>query len=115
MSCAVCSPGATGFGVQAGALDGPAVFSMFNHAEVPLSHPFIEQLVGTMRRELLDQVPFWSAGNLERKLLHFRDYYNRDRVHASLGGGTPACKAADIRRRVISLSEYQRQSPCRGL
>jgi hypothetical protein len=29
--------------------------------EVPLSHPFIERLVGTIRRELLDQVPFWSA------------------------------------------------------
>ena len=82
---------------------------------VPLSHPFIERLVGTIRRELLDQVPFWSAGDLERKLLHFRDYYNRDRVHASLGGATPACKAADISRRVISLSEYQWQSHCRGL
>ena len=29
--------------------------------EVPLSHPFIERLVGTVRRELLDQIPFWSA------------------------------------------------------
>ena len=83
--------------------------------EVPLSHPFIERLVGTIRRELLDQVPFLSARDLHRKLLHFRDYYNRDRVHASLGGATPACKAADIRRRVISLSEYQWQSHCRGL
>jgi hypothetical protein len=26
--------------------------------EVPLSHPFIERLVGTIRRELLDQIPF---------------------------------------------------------
>jgi len=83
--------------------------------EVPLSHPFIERLVGTVRRELLDQIPFWSAGDLERKLLHFRDYYNRDRVHASLRSATPACKAADTRRRVISLSEYQWQSHCRGL
>ena len=41
--------------------------------EVPLSHPFIERLVGTVRRELLDQIPFWSAQDLERKLLHFRD------------------------------------------
>src|SRR5207244_7427624 len=36
--------------------------------EVPLSHPFIERLVGTIRRELLDQIPLWSAGDLERKL-----------------------------------------------
>jgi hypothetical protein len=80
-----------------------------------LSHPFIERLVGTIRRELLDQVPFWSAGDLERKLLHFSDYYNRDRVHASLGGATPACKAGDAHRRVVDLSEYQWQFHCRGL
>jgi putative transposase len=84
-------------------------------SEVPLSHPFIERLIGTIRRELLDQIPFWSSGDLERKLLHFRDYYNRDRVHASLGGATPACNAGDVNRRVVSLSEYQWQSHCRGL
>jgi putative transposase len=84
-------------------------------SEVPLSHPFIERLVGTTRRELLDQAPFWSARDLDRKLLHFRDYYNRDRVHASLGGVTPACKAGDVNRRIVSLCKYQWQSHCRGL
>ncbi|MFZ3371173.1 MAG: integrase core domain-containing protein, partial [Candidatus Sulfotelmatobacter sp.] len=43
---------------------------------VPLSHPFIERLIGTVRRELLDQLPFWHADDLERKLRHFRDYYS---------------------------------------
>ena len=37
---------------------------------VPLSHPFVERLIGTLRRELLDQIPFWGAADLERKLLH---------------------------------------------
>jgi hypothetical protein len=37
---------------------------------VPLSHPFVERLVGTMRREFLDHVLFWNAGDLERKLAH---------------------------------------------
>jgi transposase InsO family protein len=83
--------------------------------EVPLSHPFIERLVGTVRRELLDQIPFWSAGDLERKLLCFRDYYNRDRVHVSLGGATPACNAGALSRRTVSLSEYRWKSQCRGL
>jgi transposase InsO family protein len=35
---------------------------------VPLSHPFVERLVGTMRREFLDPALFWNARDLERKL-----------------------------------------------
>jgi len=57
---------------------------------VPLSHPFIERLMGTTRREFLDHTLFWNARDLERKLGEFREYYNRYRVHASLGGGTHA-------------------------
>jgi hypothetical protein len=43
---------------------------------VPLSHPFVERLIGTVRRELLHQVPLGGARDLERKPRHFRDYYN---------------------------------------
>ena len=39
--------------------------------EVPLSHPFIERLVGTIRRELLDPVPFWRAGDHSRRPTRF--------------------------------------------
>jgi hypothetical protein len=35
---------------------------------VPRSHPFVERLIGAMRREFLDQVLFWNARDLERKL-----------------------------------------------
>jgi hypothetical protein len=45
---------------------------------VPLSHPFVERLIGTVRRELLDHVPFWGAADLARKLAQFKDYYNDD-------------------------------------
>jgi putative transposase len=33
---------------------------------VPLSHPFVERLIGTMRHEFLDHVLFWNARDLER-------------------------------------------------
>jgi hypothetical protein len=51
---------------------------------VPLSHPFVERLIGTMRREFLDQVLFWNARDLERTLADFQAYYNAARGHASL-------------------------------
>ena len=56
---------------------------------VPLSHPVIGHLIGTIRREFLDHVPFWNARDLRRKLLQFKEYYNRDRVHRGLGGTIP--------------------------
>ena len=46
---------------------------------VPLSHPFVERLIGTMRREFLDHVLFWNAGDLERKLADFQAYHNAAR------------------------------------
>lgn len=73
---------------------------------------FVERLIGTVRRELLDQVPFWGALDLERKLLQFLDYYNDHRVHASLDGSTPTCRTVGATRGVIDLDDYQWQSHC---
>jgi hypothetical protein len=35
---------------------------------VSLSHPFVERLIGTIRRECLDRTLFWTATDLELKL-----------------------------------------------
>jgi len=56
---------------------------------VPLSHPFVERLIGTLRREYLDYVPFWGAADLGGKLAAFQRFYNEHRTHASLDGATP--------------------------
>ena len=56
---------------------------------VPLSHPFVERLIGTARREFLDHVMFRNRRDLERKLCDFQVYYNAARVHGSLPGNTP--------------------------
>ena len=49
---------------------------------VPLSHPFVERLIGTIRRECLDRTLFWTAADLEGKLLDFQRYFNGHRTHA---------------------------------
>jgi putative transposase len=81
---------------------------------VPLSHPFVERLIGTIRRELLDLVPFWNACDLRRKLDELKHYYNRARVHRALAATTPAsCCAID--HRTAQLSNFRWESHCRGL
>jgi len=82
---------------------------------VPLSHPFVERLIGTIRREYLDQVPFWSARDLQRKLLLYKDYYNRDRVHRGLDGAPPDEQRGINNRKVARLDEYRWEERCRGL
>jgi len=49
---------------------------------VPHSRPFVERLIGTVRRELLDHSLFWNAVDLEKKLADFMLYFNQHRVHS---------------------------------
>jgi len=82
---------------------------------VPLSHPFVERLIGTVRREYLDHVPFWTTRDLRRKLRQFEEYYNRDRVHRGLGGAIPDPRPAKSERKITRLDNYRWKSCCRGL
>jgi putative transposase len=80
---------------------------------VPFSHPFVERLIGTIRREHLDRTLFWTTEDLETKLFDFQRYYNEYRAHAALNGRTPA--PSPKKRRSFSLSSYRWQRHCRGL
>ena len=80
----------------------------------PLSHPFVERLIGTIRRECLDRTLFWTAADLEMKLLEFQRYYNGYRAHAGLNGRPPAPTPDEGGARA-SLRSYRWQPHCRGL
>lgn len=82
---------------------------------VPVSHPFVERLIGTIRREYLDRVFFWNVLDLAQKLGEFRDYYNEHRVHRSLDGATPAQPAGASSPAYASLDHHAWQQHCRGL
>ena len=82
---------------------------------VPCSHPFVERLIGTIRREFLDQVPFWNAGDLERKLAEFQIYYNAARSHASLDGYTPLTVVDRPPVAPTDLNQVRWVTHCRGL
>ena len=82
---------------------------------VPVSHPFIERLIGTVRREYLDRVFFWNSVDLTRKLNAFRDYYNASRVHRSLDGTTPAQRTGATLPTPTSLDHHAWRQHCGGL
>src|ERR1044072_22893 len=79
---------------------------------VPWSHPFIERLIGTIRRECLDHSLFWTATDLELKLIAFQNYYNGYRVHSALKGQPPIETAES---KGAGLKSYGWQKHCRGL
>ena len=81
----------------------------------PISHPFVERLIGTMRREFLDHVLFWNARDLERKLADFQTYYNTARSHASLEGHTPLTFVSGQTVARAELNKVRWVSHCRDL
>ena len=81
---------------------------------IPMSHPFVERLIGTIRREYLDRTLFWTTVDLANKLLEFRDYFNNHRTHHSLEGRTPDQSETEPRP-VANFNCYRWQRHCRGL
>ncbi len=56
----------------------------------PISHPFVERFIGTIRQELLGQTLFWNATDLQKKLEEFQHYFNLNRAHHGIDGKTPS-------------------------
>jgi putative transposase len=79
---------------------------------VPLSHPFVERLIGTIRREVLDQTLFWTAVDLEDKLQAFQRYFNKHRTHSGLEGRLPEPGEVKV---TLNFASYRWKQHCRGL
>jgi transposase InsO family protein len=79
---------------------------------VPMSHPFVERLIGSIRRELLDQTLFWTATDLQGKLTNYQCYYNEHRAHSGRDGATPLEATGS---KVIGINHYRWEKHCRGL
>ena len=77
----------------------------------PVRHSFIERLIGSLQRELLNQLFFWNPVDLDRKLPSYADYYNTYRCHSGLGGATPNELAGGSKLPIASLASYQCMSP----
>jgi len=55
----------------------------------PWQNPFVERVIGSIRREYLDHVIIFNEDHLRRILVSYLDYYHRCRTHLSLDKDTP--------------------------
>jgi putative transposase len=83
----------------------------------PVSHPFVERIIGTTRRECLDHLLFFNGRDLRNKLDQFQTYYNDVRVHSSLDMKTPRAMAFGVApdEKVVSIDRYRWKKHCNGL
>jgi len=84
-------------------------------ASTPWSHPFVERVIGTVRRDFTDHILFWGKTDLESKLAIYQQYFNSYRVHQSIKGKTPNEIAGDRKLARVSLDGYKWRNACGGL
>jgi transposase InsO family protein len=59
----------------------------------PWQNPYVERLIGTLRRECLDHVLIFGERHLRRVLTLYFGYYNETRTHLGLGKDAPLRRA----------------------
>jgi len=59
----------------------------------PWQNPYVERLIGTLRRDCLDHVVIFGERHLRRVLTLYSPYYNETRTHLGLGKDAPLGRA----------------------
>lgn len=60
----------------------------------PWQNPFVERVIGSLRRDCLDHVIVWNGRSLHRHLRQYLAYYHQWRTHLSLDKDAPFLRAA---------------------
>jgi len=86
-------------------VQGMAIEEVLTAPRAPWQNPFVERLIGSIRRECLDHVIDWNERALRR---HLRDYfasYHQWRTHLSLDEDAPLRRAAETptRRPIVAV------------
>jgi len=69
----------------------------------PWQNPFVERLVGSIRRECLDHVIVWNERSLRRTLHSYFSYYQRSRTHLALA--KPRAVEPSEQGRVVAIPQ----------
>ena len=85
----------------------------------PWQNPYVERLIGSVRRECLDHVIVWNERSLRRTLERYFAYYQRSRTNLALAKDAPESRVVEKpeRGRVVAIPQvgglhhrYQRQA-----
>jgi transposase InsO family protein len=68
----------------------------------PWQNGYVERVIGSIRRELLDHVVVWSEAHLHHMLLAYRDYYNASRTHLGITKDCPIHRPNEWRGSIIA-------------
>lgn len=76
-------------------------------ARSPRQNPYAERLIGSIRRECLDQLIVFIERQLRRMLREYIAYYNEVRPHQSLEMNAPVAREVEplAKGKVISLPQ----------
>ena len=61
----------------------------------PWQNPYVERVIGSIRRECLNHIIVLNEQHLRRVLRAYVAYYQRSRTHLALGKDTPEGRAID--------------------
>jgi putative transposase len=81
----------------------------------PISHPFVERLIKTIREDFLNNVLIWNAYDLQKKLDVYQNYFNNDRSHSAIDAMTPEEKSNHRNKKVINIDHYRWKKHLHGL
>jgi putative transposase len=75
----------------------------------PWQNAYVERVIGSIRRECLDQVVIFNERHLRRVLTSYVDYYHRTRTHLSLDKDCPNSRPIQPRRlgRVVAFPQVR--------
>jgi len=67
----------------------------------PWQNPFVERVIGTLRRDCTDHIIPLSEKHLLKTVLEYANYYNESRVHMSLEGNSPIARRIEAKGEVV--------------
>ncbi|MGH8468171.1 MAG: integrase core domain-containing protein [Gammaproteobacteria bacterium] len=63
---------------------------------IPWKNPYVERIIGSIRRDCLDRIIVFNEGHLKRILTRYFEYYHRWRTHLGLEMDTPQGRETQV-------------------